>query len=179
MGKTKGPRPFVAIFCTALATFCFPVLQAYFGFQSSEKIEIVKKKSELLKEFSQSYSQYMTMAAEYYFQECVWGDDRPIDEECRKNGLRKDELTCQRIRAKKKLIELQQPDGVLVQIREIYQVQRVKEVSNDLINKTSELAESLGCGSQVVTNATQFESFMMSLDRGYKDLLSGMAQELN
>lgn len=154
-------------------------MQAYFGFHSSEKIEVVKRKGELLKEFSQSYSQYMTMAAEYYFQECVWGDDRPIDEECRKNGSRKDELTCQRIRAKRKLIELQQPDGVLVQIREIYQAQHVKDVSQDLINKTSELAEVLGCSNQVVTNATQFESFMMGLDSGYKNLLSGMARELN
>lgn len=165
----------VVVIGSVLLPIIFNVGSCY----NQERIENLKRKSDLLKEFSQQFSRYLTTAEELFYQECVFGDTKPINEECSKFSQDDKQKTCQRMYIKKKILNLDQPDGMLEQIAVLYSDDSIKKLSKDLLSKINLLTQRLDCSSaQTDKDSGGFSKLVDESDKLYRMLLSRMAIEI-
>lgn len=131
----------------------------------------IQRKEALLTNFTQSFSQFSSIAGDYYYNECLDVSNDNVDDECKdKNNEKK----CHKLKNQKKLFNIQQPEGVLSQIIVLFDSREIKRDAEYLFEKQKEIYIYLGCSA----DKDQFDKTISSIDEPYNRMIRNMAKEL-
>jgi len=157
----------------------FPLLLTAGGWFVAIDMEQTKRKAEMIKDFSQSYSDFISNAEEMYYLDCVHHSNGPIeDEECKKYENIEHAKDCERMVLKKRILNIKQPDGLLTQIGVIFKNDKTRAVSDNLLDMTSVITQSLSCNKRILKDSDAFDKKIEEADKAYKSLLQLMSHEL-
>ena len=153
-----------------------PFLLTWGGAFLSSRAETSKRKMELLREFAQDYSSFLSFTEESFYISCVNHGNTPIQrEECKTYQNIESRRDCERMQLKKLALNVKQPDGLLIQIQVFFDDKSTKATAEKLLGLTNFLADSLACKGESTEIIGIFESKLSEADNVYKELLRQMA----
>lgn len=166
------------IFGTFIVGILFPIILTVGMHISSnylnEKQADLKRKEELLTNFTQSFSQFSSLAGDYYYYECLGINNLPVEDVCKGNS-KENEKSCQKMKVKMRLLHTPQPEGILSQLIVFYDSPEVKKDAEILFEKQKEIFNSLGCNT---LQREDFDKLITSVDQPYNRMVRNMAKEL-
>ena len=149
----------------------FPLLLTAGGWFVAIDMEQTKRKAEMIKDFSQSYSDFISNAEEMYYLDCVHHSNGPIeDEECKKYENIEHAKDCERMMLKKRILNIKQPDGLLTQVGVIFKNDKTRAVSANLLDMTSVITQSLSCNKRILKDSDAFDKKIEEADKAYKKI---------
>lgn len=149
-----------------VASILFPFAQAVLGFISNTFSENQKVKYNILHEFSQSYSTFLSYADDYYYNIC----EENYKTDSRAEGKKPHEF---RVELLKKMLDIRQPDATLHIILYSYNSDKVKDKTRKLILLTRKTTECLQC----TVPGDEFNSIIDAANSAYIDLIRAMSEE--
>lgn len=158
---------------TIIGSIVLPAILSLGGYWVTGHIESQKRKTALLDEFAKSYSAYLTLTQEYYYQVCLKDPElkgRGRNVEKQRAKLREEK----NLVLKKKMLEISQPDGLLVLVQATFNGKRLNEECERLSRLTEDIASHCSCE----TSTAALESDIANATAHYKNTLKLMAKSI-